>query len=103
MQVQCGKRRLIPGVQADALFCRRLFRPWEGISEARGMHKLTVLPPLDRAPSSAGETFRCREMYPSVTEVLRVFPLATLNTRGRGDPADRVPGAVPEIAADIAR
>lgn len=49
--------------EADALFCTRLFRPWEEITEERWMDQLTVLPPLDWKSSPAGETFKCCEMY----------------------------------------
>ncbi|WP_217550186.1 hypothetical protein [Pantoea sp. GbtcB22] len=63
LQVQYADMVLMTESEADALFCTRLFRPWEEVSEARWMDQLTVLPPLDWQSSPAGETFKCSEMY----------------------------------------
>jgi hypothetical protein len=63
LQVQYADMALMTESEADALFCTRLFRPWEEVSEARWLDQLTVLPPLDWQSSPAGETFKRSEMY----------------------------------------
>jgi len=63
LQMQYGDMALMTESEADALFCKRLFRPWEEITEARWIDQLTVLPPLDWKSTPAGETFKCSEMY----------------------------------------
>ncbi|MGC0802658.1 hypothetical protein [Pantoea agglomerans] len=63
LQMQYDDMALMTESEADALFCTRLFRPWEEITEERWMDQLTVLPPLDWKSSPAGETFKCCEMY----------------------------------------
>ena len=63
LQLQYGDMALMTESEADALFCTRLFRPWEEITEARWIDQLTVLPPLDWKSTPAGETFKCSEMY----------------------------------------
>ncbi|HBM9481149.1 TPA: hypothetical protein L0874_005498 [Klebsiella oxytoca] len=63
LQMQYADMALMKESEADALFCTRLFRPWEEITEARWLDQLTVMPPLDWSSSPAGETFKCSEMY----------------------------------------
>lgn len=63
LQMQYDDMALMTESEADALFCTRLFRPWEEITEERWKDQLTVLPPLDWKSSPAGETFKCCEMY----------------------------------------
>ncbi|WP_187484982.1 hypothetical protein [Pantoea agglomerans] len=63
LQMQYDDMALMTESEAGALFCTRLFRPWEEITEERWMDQLTVLPPLDWKSSPAGETFKCCEMY----------------------------------------
>ncbi|WP_275556633.1 hypothetical protein [Mixta sp. Marseille-Q2659] len=63
LQMQYGDMALMTESEADALFCTRIFRPWEEITEDRWLDQLTVLPPLDWCSSSAGETFKCSEMH----------------------------------------
>ena len=63
LQLQYDDMALMTESEADALFCTRLFRPWEEITEARWNDQLTVLPPLDWKSTPAGETFKCSEMY----------------------------------------
>mgnify|MGYP004708462247 CR=1 FL=1 len=105
LQVQYADMALMTEEQADALFCTRLFRPWEEISEARWFDQLEVLPPLDWCSTSAGETFKSSEMYSG--KVTHIFA----HIRGRyfecrdytwKKHADLVLGAVLAMAADTA-
>lgn len=105
LQVQYADMALMTEPEADALFCTRLFRPWEEVSEARWMDQLTVLPPLDWQSSPAGETFKCCEMYSG--KVTHIFA----HIRGRyfecrdyawKKHADLVLGAVLAMAAENA-
>lgn len=105
LQVQYADMALMSESDADALFCTRLFRPWEEVSEARWMDQLTVLPPLDWQSSPAGETFKCSEMYSG--KVTHIFA----RIRGRyfecrdyawKKHADLVLGAVLAMAAENA-
>ena len=77
LQMQYGDMALMTESEADALFCTRLFRPREDITEARWIDQLTVLPPLDWTSTSAGETFKCSEMYSG--KVTHIF----VHIRGR--------------------
>lgn len=103
LQVQYADMALMTESEADVLFCTRLFRPWEEVSEARWMDQLTVLPPLDWKSSPAGETFKCSEMYSG--KVTHIF----VHIRGRyfecrdyvwKQHADLVLGAVLAMAAE---
>ncbi|MFZ4213938.1 hypothetical protein ACOZB2_21220 [Pantoea endophytica] len=105
LQVQYADMALMTESEADALFCTRLLRPWEEVSEARWMDQLTVLPPLDWQSSPAGETFKCSEMYSG--RVTHIFA----HIRGRyfecrdyawKKHADLVLGAVLAMAAENA-
>ncbi|MEL7698328.1 MULTISPECIES: hypothetical protein [Pantoea] len=105
LQVQYADMALMTESEADALFCTRLFRPWEEVSEARWMDQLTVLTPLDWQSSPAGETFKCCEMYSG--KVTHIFA----HIRGRyfecrdyawKKHADLVLGAVLAMAGEIA-
>lgn len=105
LQVQYADMALMTESEADALFCTRLFSPWEEISEERWMDQLTVLPPLGWQSSPAGETFKCSEMYSG--KVTHIFA----HIRGRyfecrdyafKKHADLVLGAVLAMAAKSA-
>ncbi len=105
LQVQYADMALMTEDKADALYCTRLFRPWEEISEARWIDQLDVLPPLDWCSTPAGETFKSSEMYSG--KVTHIFA----QIRGRyfecrdyawKKHADLVLGAVLAMAADNA-
>ena len=63
LQLKYADMALMKESETDALFCTRLFRPWEEITEARWTDQLTVLPPLEWCSSPAGETFKSSEMF----------------------------------------
>ncbi|WP_187489008.1 hypothetical protein [Duffyella gerundensis] len=71
LQLKYADMALMKESEADAMFCTRLFRPWEEITEARWTDQLTVLPPLEWCSSPAGETFKSSEMYSG--EVTHIF------------------------------
>jgi hypothetical protein len=105
LQVQYADMALMTEDQADALYCTRLFRPWEEISEARWIDQLEVLPPLDWCSTSAGETFKSSEMYSGkVTHIFarirgRYFECRDYDWKKH---ADLVLGAVLAMVADNA-